>query len=803
MKVMDNLRSSVAIFLALFAMSSFAATDPVAWSVQPTSGFYPASTPTGTSSWAVYTLKNNLPQSVTLTTSFDEHGGPFNIYQNCNQQSIAPKASCYIIIEFAPTAAGKSSIALTYGYHDNRIPLPTITGTSTGTPPPTPGVITGSITTIPPFSLNNPTQTPTFTITYLNSSPEPITVTGYAGDVDGNHLLTSSPTSVATVEVITSGPSASDCGTSNSPIMLTQGQSCHISGKLTPHATGPLTVSGLFTYNAGANTSTPSTGTIVTSGGTGGCPVTQAGHSATTGSALYLPATTYQYADNVVKFVLTNTSTDQSATLGQVHLSSNANPSTGVTITPSATYDTCSNQIIAPQGSCYVMASVIPTTMISNLIINAEASCNTGSVNAVTPPASVTNFSANTQNHNIVFVNQCPYPVWYEFANNSTTGGADPTPSGGSYQVNAPVNGVPTPVTLSVSEYVNGGLYVRTGCNTATGSCATGTCGSISPSDPMRCALGIQPPNNLPLTKMEMTLQPYSSTTPISDGVYDVSMVNGFNLPAEVRSLAPASSGNVFGCGQSAGAIIQPLTATPSSGDGLGNCPWTFTPPNSGAPYTTANFVSVTGTSSASCDSCTPGTNTCGVGYYQTTNTINQSCSTFLGYWNIFSYTAFPNSNQWGLPFNLYNAFTLGAPLASYGDYGNSGTPPNGPATFTDMWGCVPTSTDALESGYGGSGSLVCGCYQWNQAHSSVPTADGICTGNNPTWNSVVYPYIVWLKQACPTAYSWNHDDPSSSFTCTNNSTTSLTNYQVTYCPGGLTGLPAGAPDGRNIVPSS
>ncbi len=796
MKYRDTLRYSMTTLLMLFVVNSFAGTNPVAWSVQPTSGFFPASTPIGTSSWAVYTLTNNLPLPATLMTSFDEQGGVFNIYQNCNQHSIAPKASCYIIIEFAPTTAGRSSIALTYGYHNNRIPLPAITVTSTGTPPPTSGIITGSITTIPPFSLNNPTQTPVFTVTYHNSSPEPVVVTGYAGDINGHNLLTSSPTSVATIEIITSGQLASNCGTSNSPILLSQGQSCHISGQLTPHATGQLTVSGLFTYNAGTNTSTPSTGTLVTSGGTGSCPVTQAGNSASTGSALYLPTTTYQYTDNVVKFVLTNTSTDQGATLGPVSFASNVSPSTGVTITPSITYDTCSNQTIGPQDSCYVMASIIPTVTTSGLIIRAEASCNTGTVIAVTPSASVTNFSGNTQSHNVVFVNQCPFPVWYEFANNSTTGGADPTPSGGSYQVNAPVNGVPAPVTLSVSEYLNGGLYVRTGCNTTTGACATGTCGSISSSDPMRCAVGVQPPNNLPLTKMEMTLEPYSSS-PTSDGVYDVSMVNGFNLPAEVRSLAPASSSNLFGCGQSAGAIIQP-----PSGEGLGNCPWTFTPPNTGAPYITANFVSVTNPTPSSCTSTPPTSDgTCGVGYNSNPmiNSMNQGYSTFLGYWNIFSYV---NPGAWG-NVDLYTAFTLGASLSSISgqDYG---TYASVSATFADMWGCLVTSNNSLRSGYStntGSG-LVCGCYQWNLPGSSVPTADGTCNINNSDWESVVYPYILWFKQACPTAYSWNHDDPSSSFTCNNNSATALTNYQITYCPGGQTGLQPGAPDGRNIVPS-
>lgn len=118
------------------------------------------------------------------------------------------------------------------------------------------------------------------------------------------------------------------------------------------------------------------------------------------------------------------------------------------------------------------------------------------------------------------------------------------------------------------------------------------------------------------------------------------------------------------------------------------------------------------------------------------------------------------------------------------------------------MWGCVITSTSALESGYNGSG-LVCGCYDWNQSGSAVPTAQASnCLANNPDWEAAVYPRIEWLKKACPTAYSYNHDDASSSFTCPGGvSGSEYTQYQITFCPGGETGLPAGAAEGRTLVP--
>ena len=68
-----------------------------------------------------------------------------------------------------------------------------------------------------------------------------------------------------------------------------------------------------------------------------------------------------------------------------------------------------------------------------------------------------------------------------------------------------------------------------------------------------------------------------------------------------------------------------------------------------------------------------------------------------------------------------------------------------------------------------------------------VQTLTVACPTTNSNWNSVVQPTDQWVKAVCPTSYAYQYDDKASSFTCTvkNNNSQVVTNYQVTFCPGG------------------
>ena len=59
-----------------------------------------------------------------------------------------------------------------------------------------------------------------------------------------------------------------------------------------------------------------------------------------------------------------------------------------------------------------------------------------------------------------------------------------------------------------------------------------------------------------------------------------------------------------------------------------------------------------------------------------------------------------------------------------------------------------------------------------------------MCVNKNPYWTDNIQPTLKWLKQACPSAYTYPYDDMSSTFTCQNiiNGVNSV-NYKITFCP--------------------
>ncbi len=435
----------------------------------------------------------------------------------------------------------------------------------------------------------------------------------------------------------------------------------------------------------------------------------------------------------------------------------------------------------------------MPTVAAANLSVRASLPYNANQLTAsVISSEAVSALANQATTHTVMFVNQCDQTVWYSFQNNaggSTNKSPDPTPAGqrtfADYQLNAQLQGAaPFVKVLAVNEYINGAIYGRTQCNTSTGVCATANCPVIAGTGTCQTSIGA----NNPTTIFEANMTSLAAT----DGVYDISIINGFNIPGQIKSLAPLSS-DAFGCGQSAGATIQP------TGSSLGACPWSFTTPSTIAPDTAANYIWVSSGTTNGCGAC--GANEyCGTAYSADGGQapIYQHCGTFLGYWTLADYVGYSASSQWGLNgvgANLYNAYNMGTvlpngPLGSYGTVGGTA------ATYAALYACTPTSNNSLNSGYGSGtpanplpNTNVCGCYDWNQSGSAAPTAQASqCTGYNSDWITNVYPRILWLKQACPTAYTYQFDDKSVSFTC--NVPAQKTSYQITFCPGGKTGRP-------------
>ena len=55
------------------------------------------------------------------------------------------------------------------------------------------------------------------------------------------------------------------------------------------------------------------------------------------------------------------------------------------------------------------------------------------------------------------------------------------------------------------------------------------------------------------------------------------------------------------------------------------------------------------------------------------------------------------------------------------------------------------------------------------------------CGPHNPLWRTAMETYVTAFKEACPTAYSYQYDDPTSLFTCPNSG--KGVDFTVTFCP--------------------
>lgn len=68
-----------------------------------------------------------------------------------------------------------------------------------------------------------------------------------------------------------------------------------------------------------------------------------------------------------------------------------------------------------------------------------------------------------------------------------------------------------------------------------------------------------------------------------------------------------------------------------------------------------------------------------------------------------------------------------------------------------------------------------------NAGQNLTPPTQPVQTAN-ANWLTYVLPTIKWLKQACPTCYTYPFDDMSSTFTCARGSTTNPSpTYGVTF----------------------
>ena len=104
-----------------------------------------------------------------------------------------------------------------------------------------------------------------------------------------------------------------------------------------------------------------------------------------------------------------------------------------------------------------------------------------------------------------------------------------------------------------------------------------------------------------------------------------------------------------------------------------------------------------------------------------------------------------------------------------------------------------------MESGYQPATTYpyACGCTDWTGIATPTSTCQGTGytgyntatpgIGFNSAWLQEVLPLLTWLKTGCPTCYTYQFDDASSSFQAyfagVPNSGSNTVDYNITFCP--------------------
>lgn len=374
-----------------------------------------------------------------------------------------------------------------------------------------------------------------------------------------------------------------------------------------------------------------------------------------------------------------------------------------------------------------------------------------------------------------------------------------------SNQQLAPYN--PNAVAQWSPNAIWGGNFVaRTGCNTTTGTCVVGSCTNVGASNPMVCPPGVNFTNALTLS--EITFQRYDTTKTLMD-TYDVSVIAGANVTSSFgpNSIANLQTTTVNGqpntsayyCGTpgaSVGQSMGVLSAAYNTFDptaGLSKLPqntWAMGvtaaasfPPGismSSDALAKSNYRLVDGGSQTACSAgtCATSGEVCGL----TMANIQAGTYSSLTCGNPHGWIT---PNQFGVlnPSQLNpNFFTVSSGSPSYWTASGS----NSIFNYQQCSGTTFSANNAGSPLVNACGGVVWGNIGSPGQQSNMPSVDSgtlvnpalsttglsIINASSPVlssssnWLNYVLPTILWLKQACPTCYTFPYDDPTSTFSC-------------------------------------
>lgn len=341
----------------------------------------------------------------------------------------------------------------------------------------------------------------------------------------------------------------------------------------------------------------------------------------------------------------------------------------------------------------------------------------------------------------------------------------------------------------------SGNFYARTGCDSATGQCENATCKGSAGGLVCGPGTGPSPGTN---TLAEVTFQ----ASPGPD-YYDVSIINGANFATEFGpSSVPVTAADAYTCGV-AGSRTAQNGGFPGNAGGLPAAPWTMTPTSAsfppgvtttGDPSSYYRLVAVQTSAKApqTCTqdiNCDDGVNTkCGYAMSDVVTGASftyatRTCGKPVGWLTVDAIWGFNATSKNEAPFSFgttWSSVSVGdLQLCINGTY--SAYIANGTSTSSPAFPIQPVA-------------LACGGVMWGATESPGPLQNP--AGNtglnltrptqpvqtaNANWIDYVLPTITWLKQACPTCYTYPFDDMSSTFTCSDVTRNPNTNYSVTF----------------------
>lgn len=345
-----------------------------------------------------------------------------------------------------------------------------------------------------------------------------------------------------------------------------------------------------------------------------------------------------------------------------------------------------------------------------------------------------------------------------------------------------------SPVTTPV--WWSGGIFGRTLCQADGTRCATGDCGAKANQN---CPPGVGGSN--PFSQAEFTLQ--SGATDF----YDVTVINGVSTAV---AMAPKGKSAPAGGGHDATYWCQAAGGGPGVG-GAGSCSWKVDPvvPNGAGggtdqstlllhswlpcdatktPSGCPQGLQCSGAPGACFKACStaqdcPGSLACTGGYCQCAKASDcaglglpageqqcgtqlvpgvgrflQQCGSFAGWWTADDFCGLVDS---------YGPLDCTAPIQD----GNGTSTTN----LRSLFLCTGANAASCYNTTAGD-TTCCGCAtdaanplakDW-----PLPATGEKCFGNNTTWAKQVQPWLVHLKKACPTAYTYPFDDATSTFQC-------------------------------------